>query len=54
MVGDRVSDVQTGVNAGTRTILVQTGVAGVTSEHATYTAPTLIEAVRYIAEHPER
>lgn len=48
-VGDRESDIMTGVNAGTKTILVQTGNTPVTSREATYTAPTLLEAVRYIA-----
>ena len=54
MVGDRPSDVMTGVNAGTRTILVMTGAPNVVAPEATYTAPTLVEAVRYIAEHPDR
>ena len=51
MVGDRVSDVMTGVNAGTKTILVKTGIPTVESEHATFTAPTLVEAVQYISTH---
>jgi histidinol-phosphate phosphatase family protein len=51
MIGDRPSDVMTGVNAGVKSILVRTGVSTVESEQAIYTAPSLLEAVRYIAEH---
>jgi len=51
MVGDRISDVMTGVNAGTKSILVLTGVPTVTSERATATVPSLLEAVGYIAHH---
>ena len=51
MIGDRPSDVMTGVNAGTKTILVKTGVPTVECEQATVTLPSLLEAVRYIAEH---
>jgi D-glycero-D-manno-heptose 1,7-bisphosphate phosphatase len=51
MVGDRVSDVDTGKNAGTRTILVQSGVPGTVAEHADYTAPSLAAAVAYIQTH---
>ena len=51
MIGDRPTDVMTGVNAGTKTILVKSGVPTVESEHATFTAPTLLEAVQYIAEN---
>lgn len=49
MVGDRVSDVMTGINAGTKTILVKSGVPTVETDQATYTAITLLEAVKYIA-----
>lgn len=52
MIGDRPSDVECGINAGTKTILVKTGVASVVSEGATFTAPTLLEAVDFIASHP--
>ena len=52
MIGDRPSDVLTGHNAGTRTILVKTGVPTVESDTATYTAPSLLEAVQYIADNP--
>lgn len=51
MIGDRPSDVMTGVNAGTRTILVKTGVPTVESAEATFTAPTLLEAAQYISAH---
>jgi len=51
MIGDRPSDVMTGANAGTRTILVKTGVPTVESDQATFTAPSLLEAVEYIANH---
>ena len=49
MIGDRHSDVMTGVNAGTKTILVKTGVPTVEAPEATFTAQTLLEAVNYIA-----
>lgn len=52
MIGDRPSDVMTGVNAGTKTILVKTGVPTVESEHATVTVPSLLEAVQYIEANP--
>ena len=51
MVGDRPSDVETGVNAGTKTILVKTGDPNVESKEATFTAATLLEAIEYIAKH---
>lgn len=50
VIGDRPSDVQTGINAGTKTILVQTGAELAKSDEATYTAPTLLEAIEYIAK----
>lgn len=49
MIGDRESDILTGVHAGTKTILVQTGNSPVHSKKATYTAPDILAAVRYIA-----
>ena len=52
LIGDRESDIMAGVNAGTKTILVQTANVPVTSTEATYTAPHLLDAVRYIVEHP--
>jgi histidinol-phosphate phosphatase family protein len=51
MIGDRPSDVMTGVHAGTKAILVKTGVPTVESDQATYTASSLLEAVQYIARH---
>ncbi len=50
MVGDRASDVLTGVNAGTKGILVKTGVPTVVSEEAVFTAPSLLEAVEFISK----
>ena len=51
MIGDRPSDVMTGVNAGTKTILVKTGVPTVESDKANFTAQTLLEAVEYISQN---
>lgn len=51
MIGDRESDIIAGLKAGTKTILVQTGNSPVISSEATYTAPTILEAVDYIAKH---
>lgn len=51
MIGDRPSDVMTGVNAGTKTILVKTGDPTAECEPATATLPTLLEAVEYIARY---
>jgi len=50
MIGDRPSDVMAGVNAGTRAILVQSGVADILALEAEYTADTLLDAIRYIAD----
>jgi D-glycero-D-manno-heptose 1,7-bisphosphate phosphatase len=49
MIGDNQSDVMAGLSAGTKTILVQTGNNPVISPEANYTAPHLLNAVRYIA-----
>lgn len=46
-VGDRLTDVQTGNNAGTKTILVQTGSA-TEAPGATFVAKDLLEAANYI------
>jgi len=51
MIGDRPSDVMTGVNAGAKGILVLTGVPTVECDQATATLPSLVEAVQYIAQH---
>jgi D-glycero-D-manno-heptose 1,7-bisphosphate phosphatase len=48
MVGDRTSDIEAGKNAGTKTILVKTGKHKVTSDDATYSASSLLEAAHYI------
>lgn len=50
MIGDRPSDVMAGINAGTRAILVLTGVPTVSCDQATATVPSLLEAIEYIAE----
>jgi D-glycero-D-manno-heptose 1,7-bisphosphate phosphatase len=51
MIGDRPSDVLTGTSAGSKAILVKTGLSSAISDQATHTAPTLLEAVQYIAQH---
>lgn len=51
MVGDRLSDIEAGINAGTKTILVKTARVPVESEKATHTAANLNEAVEYILSH---
>jgi len=49
MVGDHESDVKAGLNAGTKAILVKTANKPEDSDDATYTAPTLLDAVKFIA-----
>lgn len=49
MIGDRHTDVMTGVNAGAKTIFVKTGSIQGDYDQATYSAPTLLEAIEYIA-----
>jgi ribonucleotide monophosphatase NagD (HAD superfamily) len=51
MIGDKHSDVMTGVNAGTKTILVKTGVPTFEAPEATFTAPTLLEAIEYTTKN---
>ncbi len=51
MVGDRQSDIQAGINAGTKTILVKTGLVAVEVPEADYTAPNLLDVTHYIVEH---
>ncbi len=51
MVGDRRSDVTCGINAGTKTILVQTGEPNVQAPEADYTARNLLDAAEYIVSH---
>lgn len=53
MVGDRKSDIFAGVNAGTKTILVKTANVPVDVNEATYTAPNLLDAVKYISTHQD-
>jgi len=50
MIGDRHSDVMTGINAGTQTIFVKTGNVTEDYDLATYNAPSLLEAIEYIAK----
>lgn len=50
MIGDRLTDVHTGINAGTKTILVQTGSASEAPE-ANFVAPTLLDAIKHIVEN---
>lgn len=50
-IGDSTTDIQTGVNAGMRTVLVLTGEAGKDGKYDVrpdYTADTLLDAVNYI------
>lgn len=50
-VGDTTMDIQTGINAGMRTVLVQTGEAGQDGKYkitADHEASTLIKAIEYI------
>lgn len=49
MIGDRLTDIQTGINAGTKTIQVQTG-EKTKSDKADYIATDLLVAVQYIAK----
>lgn len=51
MVGDRVSDIDAGIAAGTKTILVETANIPQSAPQATYTAPNLLDAVRYAVGH---
>ncbi len=51
MVGDRGSDIIAGENTGTKTILVETARIPVIAPNATYTAPNLLDAMRYVTQH---
>lgn len=51
MVGDRESDINAGINAGTKTILVQTANIHVEAPQATYTAPNLLDVVKYVVNN---
>lgn len=51
MIGDMTIDIQTGKNAGMKTILLQTGAAGTDGKYevqADYTAKDLLHAINYI------
>lgn len=48
MIGDRLTDVQTGIRAGTQTVLVLSG-GQVTAPEATHTAANFFDAANYIA-----
>jgi D-glycero-D-manno-heptose 1,7-bisphosphate phosphatase len=50
MVGDRLSDISAGINAGAKTILVETGKRPVSSDEVSFTAPNLLDAVRHIVQ----
>lgn len=47
MIGDRLTDIQTGINAGTKTILVRSGEID-SAPLATYEADDLLEVAKYI------
>lgn len=51
MVGDRPADIGAGISAGTKTILIKTGLQPVSSDDATFTAQNLLEAAKYIVAH---
>ena len=51
IVGDRLSDINAGINAGVKTILVKTASEAVVAEQANHTAPTLLDAVKYVVSH---
>lgn len=51
-VGDRQSDIMAGVNAGAKTVLVKTANVPVECKEADYTAPNLLDAMKYIVAHP--
>jgi len=51
MVGDRPSDIEAGIRANAKTILVKTALIDVQAPNATYTAPNLLNAVKYIIEN---
>lgn len=56
-VGDTTVDIQTGINAGMRTVLVKTGEAGRDGKYdakADYDADTLVDAIGYILDKYKR
>ncbi len=48
MIGDRLSDIQAGINAGTKTVLVKTGNVPMEAPDADYSALNLLDAVKYV------
>jgi D-glycero-D-manno-heptose 1,7-bisphosphate phosphatase len=48
MVGDRPSDIAAGLAAGTKTIFVETANTPASAPDADFTAPTLLDAVKYV------
>ncbi len=53
MVGDHGSDVEAGLRAGTRSILVKTANKPEDSADATYSAKSLLDAIQYIAKQQQ-
>lgn len=51
MVGDRESDINAGINAGIKTILVKTANIPAVVHQANYTAHNLMDAVKYVIEN---
>ena len=57
MIGDKETDIETGKNAGIRTILVTTGKGGKDSEKKAspdYVAKDLLDAASYIKKHQNK
>ena len=57
MVGDSTTDIQAGISAGARTVLVMTGEAGQDGKGCAapdYTAPTLLDAVKLILSKSQK
>lgn len=50
MIGDRITDIDTGINAGVKTILVQTG-SILEAPNADFIAVDLLQAAKYISEN---
>lgn len=48
LIGDNRSDIQAGINAGSKTVLVKTANYNVEAPEADYTAPHLLDAVQYV------
>ncbi len=51
IIGDRESDINAGINAGVKTILVKTANVPVIADQATYTASTLLDAMKYVIKN---